>query len=126
VPHVNRDPSVGLLTQADDATVNLDPNGALMGKTPLFDIAHKAACPIAALFYFAAVGVVDHILKIGFGDWAGPNAQNLIRPDTKVTIGQKAVLLLAQVQATPCLVKDNKVVSSPLHFGERHSHGPHY
>jgi hypothetical protein len=35
-------------------------------------------------------------------------------------------LLGAQVQTPLCLVKDNKVVSCPMHFGEWHSHASHY
>ena len=124
--HVDRHAAIGLVAEGDDASVYFDPNVGAGGQPSFFDKAHKATGPIATLLHFAAIGVVDDVFKIGFGGGADAHAEDLIGTDAVMPIGQKPVLLGAEAKTAFCLIKDNKVVSCPLHFGEWHSHGPHY
>ena len=124
--HVYPDAAIGLFVQGDDAALDFDPHFGFVSQASFFDETDKTARAIAALLDFAAVGVVDDVFEISLGRGAGAHAQDLIGPDTEVPVSQKTILLGGQMPMAAGLVKDHEIVTGSLHFGERHSHGPHY
>src|SRR5690606_16767992 len=62
--HVNRDAVVILEARLDDAAHGFDADRALVGQFLFGHEAHEGARAVAALFDFAAVGVVDAVAEI--------------------------------------------------------------
>ena len=93
---------------------------------PVVHKAGKAARAVAALLDLGAVGVVDHVFEVNAGAGRGPHGQDLVGAHAEVAVAQKAVVGRGQAQAATGLVEHDKVVASPLHFGERNAHGVDY
>ena len=95
----------------------------LAGQAFVIHVARKAACPIAALLDFTAIGVMDHIFKIQAIGWRRAHRQNLVGTYAKVAIGQKTVVRWRQAQLALCFIEHDKVIARALHFGEANVHG---
>ena len=109
--------------QFDDAAMHLDAHRGFVGQPLLAHKAHKAARAIAAVLHLAAIGVVDDVLEIHTRLRRSAHAQNLVRSNTKMAIGQPAVLGRAQPQATAGFVQHDEIVAGTLHLGETDVHG---
>src|SRR6218665_2581623 len=98
-PHVDTDAAIGVEPQGDYAATGLHAQSFLVRQALVAHKARQAARAIAALRHLAAIGVVDDVLEVDVCGRRRPHAENLVGPDAKVAVRQKAVLGCAQPPA---------------------------
>src|SRR6218665_795989 len=123
-PHVDTDAAIGVEPQGDYAATGLHAQSFLVRQALVAHKARQAARAIAALRHLAAIGVVDDVLEVDVCGRRRPHAENLVGPDAKVAVRQKAVLGCAQPQALPGLVEHHEIIARALHFGKANLHRP--
>ena len=78
----------------------------------------EAARAVAAVFDFAAVGVVDAVGEVMRGIGRGFDDQQLIEADAAVAVGQREDFLARPVEGFMQGIQHDKVVTEAVHFAE--------
>ncbi len=86
------------------------------------NVAHEAACTVAALIHLAAVGVEDAVIEVRSGCVRRLYYQQLVEPDTEVAMRQLADGCRLKTQRLAGGIDDHEVVARALHFCELESH----
>jgi hypothetical protein len=105
---------------------HLSPDHLFVGEATLLDKADETARTVAAVFDLGAIGVVDDVFEVGIGPARPAHAEDLIGAHPKMPIGKPSVLGRIEVQRQAGFIEHDKVVASPVHFGEVNAHGRHY
>jgi hypothetical protein len=81
-------------------------------------IADEAACAVAALLDFAAIGVEDAVIKIGVRLTRTLDLQDLVTADPEMAVGKKTQLFGRKGQRMGERVQNDEVVAQSVHFSE--------
>jgi hypothetical protein len=85
--------------------------------------AGKAACSVAALFNFTAVGIVNAVEELAVGLLRWFNDQQLIATDATMAIGETTHQFCIERDRLVDGINDDKVIAEAVHFAEVEEHG---
>ncbi len=102
--------------------MGFDTKVRLTGEPPVTHEFSKAACAIAALGDFAAVGIKNAIFKIDIGVAGWFNQQDLIAANACVAIGEATGELVRHCHGLGHGINNHEVIAEAVHFGEANIH----
>src|SRR3954451_20696876 len=85
-------------------------------------VTQEAACAVAAMLHFLAVGVEDPVVEVGAWRSRTLDQQQLVAADPEVTIGDPAHTARVELHALADGIHHYEVVADTLHFGEAQPH----
>ena len=100
----------------------LDTDLASRRQTLFMHEADETACPVAASFNFATIGIEDAVAKIDPGPCRRFDEQYLIAADAKVAVSQPAQLRRGQFERLAHTVQHDEIVAETMHLDERKQH----